>query len=194
MRVASIRFAPCARIDVEETLDQNLIDVVAVDLRVAARRANDGEPLTQIGPDCRLIVGTNEGEDLLVGLLDRGVIRRLEQPPRDPLAAQIQIDVRAEHTDVGEGGGIRAKRLHALKSHDALIAGADRDVKDAARWKGGDERTFFVDRERPIEHRVGPRLNRLIQDSSDAFSILDGRLTNEDLHAAASVIHVRWNN
>src|SRR6185503_13232272 len=102
-------------------LDQNLVYVLPVDLGLPLRVPDDDKPLVEIGLERRRIVGADEGEDLLVALLARGVEGGGKQTARDALAPQLEIDVGPESADVIEGARVRSVGLQHLKADDRAI-------------------------------------------------------------------------
>src|SRR5437762_5813433 len=118
---------------VQRLLDQDLVDVTSVDLRVLPRRADDAEPLSEVRLEGHRVVGSNEREDLLVALLSSRFERRGEEGLRHAAAPVRQIDIGSERANVIERPGVGRKRLEDLESNELVVSLPNRDLPHTAR-------------------------------------------------------------
>ncbi len=170
----------------EPLLDQNLVDILPIDLRLPLRVADDDKALTEICLQRRGIVGTDEREDLFVTLPARGLERDGKQAARDALTPQREIDVGTEDADVIERSRVGRVRLEHLKADDRAVWLAHGHFPDPAILKVDDVVELSLDADRRVEHRVAPRLDNRVQHLHEPRRIRGLDVTDEDLHPIVS--------
>src|SRR5689334_9895279 len=147
----------------EPLLDQDLVDILAVDLRLSLRVADHDEALAEIGLQRSGIVGADEGKDLLVALTACGVEGLGKQAARDAVTPQIQINVGSKNTYVIERARVGGVGLEHLKADDRAVGLAHGDLPDSALLKIDDVVELSLDADRRVEHGVAARLDDRVQ-------------------------------
>lgn len=168
---------------IQSPLDQNLVDVTPIDLRVLPRRADDREPVSQIRPQGCRVVGPDKREDLFVALLSSGVEGGGEEGLRHTPAPLCQINVGSERADVIERPSIRSERLQNLESKRLAVRLSNRDLPHSTRREVDDVVALGMDAEWRIERRMDPRLNDRIEDSDERFGVGRNSVSNRKIHS-----------
>src|SRR4030095_5796913 len=79
------------------------------------------------------VVSADEGEELLVALLDGGLERPGKQGGGNSLTPLREVHVGRRHAHVIECMGVSAERFHALEADDPFVGRADGDVEETPR-------------------------------------------------------------
>jgi hypothetical protein len=134
-----------ARESFEGFLNQDLVNVAAVDFRVISSRADDQEPLRSVTRERCRIVSSNEREDLFVAFLPSRLESGRKQGLRDPMTPVFEVDVRSESTNVIKRFGVRAKRLEHLESDESGVRSPQGDLPHSPRWELDDVIALGID-------------------------------------------------
>ncbi len=133
----------------QRLFDQDLVDIVAVNLRLSLRGTDHEKPMTKIRFERRRVVCTHEREYLLVALPLCCLERCGEQTTGDTLTPQSKVDICTERAYVIERSRVRGERLHDLKTDEPLVRSSNGHLPDSSARQVEDVIPLGVDTNSP---------------------------------------------